>query len=259
MSLVGNFAFNNYDRALETSGPGSPNRPRKYSQDDPSYFSSRTRSDTLVSITDQAATRKRSSETNPLAEGTEKVENDSEDREKQREIEVGLLARQFTRNSTYSQIGNPFENDPDSLIDPYSPNFKPKAWIIAMLKLQSQDSERNLGRSAGIAFRNLSVHGFGTATDYQKSVGNMVLEVVNVVRQIFGFGQHRIDILRNFDGLVQSGEMLVVLGPPGSGCSTLLKTIAGETHGLVVDKESYLNYQGSSNDLIRYSWPVLTP
>jgi ATP-binding cassette subfamily G (WHITE) protein 2 (PDR) len=29
-----------------------------------------------------------------------------------------------------------------------------------------------------------------------------------------------------------------------SGCSTLLKTIAGETHGFQVSPESYLNYQG---------------
>ena len=29
-----------------------------------------------------------------------------------------------------------------------------------------------------------------------------------------------------------------------SGCSTLLKTIAGETHGLFVDEDSYINYQG---------------
>jgi len=31
-----------------------------------------------------------------------------------------------------------------------------------------------------------------------------------------------------------------------SGCSTLLKTIAGETHGFQVSPESYLNYQGVS-------------
>jgi ATP-binding cassette subfamily G (WHITE) protein 2 (PDR) len=29
-----------------------------------------------------------------------------------------------------------------------------------------------------------------------------------------------------------------------SGCSTLLKTIAGETHGFQVSPESHLNYQG---------------
>lgn len=40
-------------------------------------------------------------------------------------------------------------------------------------------------------------------------------------------------------------EMLLVLGRPGSGCSTLLKTIAGETHGLNISKNSHINYQGT--------------
>ena len=66
------------------------------------------------------------------------------------------------------------------------------------------------------------------------------------VRSLMGGHQRRTDILRNFDGLVRAGEMLVVLGPPGSGCSTFLKTITGETHGYVVDKESHINYQGIS-------------
>jgi ATP-binding cassette subfamily G (WHITE) protein 2 (PDR) len=35
-----------------------------------------------------------------------------------------------------------------------------------------------------------------------------------------------------------------VLTHDSSGCSTLLKTIAGETHGFQVSPESYLNYQG---------------
>jgi ATP-binding cassette subfamily G (WHITE) protein 2 (PDR) len=38
--------------------------------------------------------------------------------------------------------------------------------------------------------------------------------------------------------------MLVVLGPPGSGCSTFLKTVAGETNGFYVDEKSQINYQG---------------
>jgi ATP-binding cassette subfamily G (WHITE) protein 2 (PDR) len=54
--------------------------------------------------------------------------------------------------------------------------------------------------------------------------------------------------LRDFDGLVRSGEMLVVLGRPGSGCSTLLKTIAGETSGFFVDSNAYINYQGISKE-----------
>jgi hypothetical protein len=34
------------------------------------------------------------------------------------------------------------------------------------------------------------------------------------------------------------------------GCSTLLKTICGETHGLFVDDNSYLNYQGISQEMM---------
>src|SRR5687768_15451219 len=38
--------------------------------------------------------------------------------------------------------------------------------------------------------------------------------------------------------------MLVVLGPPGSGCSTFLKSIAGETNGIYIDDSTYMNYHG---------------
>jgi ATP-binding cassette, subfamily G (WHITE), member 2, PDR len=47
-----------------------------------------------------------------------------------------------------------------------------------------------------------------------------------------------------FCRVIRESEMLVVLGRPGSGCSTLLKTIAGETHGLNITESSHINYQG---------------
>lgn len=164
-----------------------------------------------------------------------------------REQEVLELARRYTTNSTYSAYGdNPLDAEKDSLLDPLSPNFKARAWAKSFMKLHQRDPDKHPERTAGIVFKDLNVHGYGAATDYQKSVGNVWMEAVGVVRSLLGVGQRRIDILRDFDGLVESGEMLVVLGPPGSGCSTLLKTIAGETHGFVVDENSYLNYQGSN-------------
>lgn len=54
----------------------------------------------------------------------------------------------------------------------------------------------------------------------------------------------RIDILRDFEGIVRSGEMLMVLGRPGSGCTTFLKTVAGQTHGFFLDTKSVINYEG---------------
>ena len=93
----------------------------------------------------------------------------------------------------------------------------------------------------------MNVHGFGASTDYQKDVANVWLSAAGSIRQLSSSNRQRIDILRNFDGIVRTGEMLVVLGPPGSGCSTFLKTIAGEMNGIYVDDGSYFNYQGKSD------------
>ncbi|KAF9026388.1 hypothetical protein BDZ89DRAFT_1134814 [Hymenopellis radicata] len=55
----------------------------------------------------------------------------------------------------------------------------------------------------------------------------------------------RRDILRDLEGLVKVGEMLVVLGRPGWWwLPTLLKSIAGETHGFYVEEDAHINYQG---------------
>jgi ABC-type multidrug transport system ATPase subunit len=45
--------------------------------------------------------------------------------------------------------------------------------------------------------------------------------------------------------------MLCVLGPPGSGCSTFLKSIAGDTHGFHVDKQATLNYHGIRSEQMK--------
>lgn len=65
------------------------------------------------------------------------------------------------------------------------------------------------------ATRNLSVHGYGQPTDYQKTFGNYPLEIAGLFNRLTGRGKTKIQILRDFDGLVKSGEMLVVLGRPG--------------------------------------------
>ncbi|KAK1056620.1 Multidrug resistance protein [Friedmanniomyces endolithicus] len=162
-----------------------------------------------------------------------------------REFEVTELAKTLTRDSTWSQVpANPFEAEEGSALDPQSPNFRARSWVKSMIKLR--DAENKLpGRTGGVAFRNLNAHGYGAATDYQKDVGNVWLDLAGLPKKLLGMSKpRRIDILRDFEGVVESGEMLVVLGPPGSGCSTFLKTMTGETHGFVVDEGSWVNYQG---------------
>ncbi|KAI9708054.1 MAG: hypothetical protein M1820_004258 [Bogoriella megaspora] len=251
MSLVGNFAFNNYDRQAEVAGIGGGTAfTRKRSQEDApppplerneSWKTADEDANKEIAVDGEKSTSRSRSKSS--------AERDSE-KEAEADDKIHNLARTITGKSgksTWSQVpGNPFEGEPDSEIDPHSANFKPRTWVKSLLKLRSRDPEKFPERTAGIACRNLSVHGYGSGTDYQKNVGNIWLQAVGMVRQLLGVGQTRIDILRNFDFLVKAGEMLVVLGPPGSGCTTLLKSISGETHGFVIDEGSHLNYQGIS-------------
>ncbi|KAF9878804.1 hypothetical protein CkaCkLH20_03704 [Colletotrichum karsti] len=139
---------------------------------------------------------------------------------------------------------NPFLSSHPSL-DPRSPDqFNAKKWAKALLQHSSHHPERFPRLEASVAWRNLSVHGYGTDTDYQKDVLNVLLQGPMMVKQFFSNRRQKIDILRDFDGIVKSGEMLLVLGRPGSGVSTLLKTIAGETEGLHLGSHSHFSYQG---------------
>ena len=137
---------------------------------------------------------------------------------------------------------NPFQPPQNSVLDPNGSAFEARAWTKAVLALRSKDPEKYEERTTGVAFRDLNAYGFGVPTGYQQTVGNVWLGALGLVRKHLGTGRRKIEILRGFNGIVEAGEMLVVLGPPGSGCTTFLKTISGETHGFSVDERSYLNY-----------------
>ena len=180
------------------------------------------------------------------------------------EEKVTELARRLSGHGTKNEEGeliNPFLGSENPLLDPKSGKFNSRAWLEALVSIASRDPERYPKRVAGVAYRNLSAHGFGEPTDYQRTFGNYPLRLLGLVKRLIGnWKKTRIQILRDFEGLVESGEMLVVLGRPGrqvmlwknrksdankrSGCSTLLKIISGETDGFHVAENSYLNYQG---------------
>lgn len=129
----------------------------------------------------------------------------------------------------------------DMQLDPHSSNFSYKKWITHTV----QDPTKCRKRDSGVAYRNLNVHGFGTTTDYQKTLANYPLMYVSLLGTLIDRKQKsRIDILQDFEGIVDSGEMLLVLGRPGSGCTTFLKALAGQTHGFFIDEKSKINYRG---------------
>lgn len=205
---------------------------------------SKTRS---TSITEAGADDKSGS---PSPSNTIEKDADTSEMERRSSV-VQALARSYSRASG-GPNGNPFMAGEDSPLNPAGPNFSGREWAKAIVELVSQDGAAF--RSSGICFQNLNVYGYGEATDYQKDVANVWLSLAGMVRQISASNRQRIDICQHFDGIVRTGEMLVVLGPPGSGCSTFLKTIAGEMNGLFVDDDSYFNYKGKSCLVLSASW-----
>ncbi|KAJ3578494.1 hypothetical protein NPX13_g2074 [Xylaria arbuscula] len=135
-------------------------------------------------------------------------------------------------------------------LDPNSKDFNAREWAKTLLHVFAQDPNRYPRQPIGVSWRFLSVHGFGSDTDYQKDVFDVLFRGPLLARERISSRRKKISILNEFDGLVRKGEMLLVLGRPGSGVSTLLKTIAGELKGLHMDSRSQISYQGVPWDIM---------
>lgn len=212
--------------------PEDEKTPRGPTPDEgPDHHEDGTSTSTAASIKDDTAVGSSHSD-----EGPSRVMNH----------EIEALARQLMRASTTVGVElHAFCPLPGTRLDPSSPNFDARAWVKAFVKLDESEDGSAPPRSLGVAFRDLNVFGWGTGAEHQKSVVDYPLDLVkSLVGLLRPQKKRRVDILRNFEGVVEEGELLLVLGPPGSGCSTLLKTIAGETAGLEVDTQSYMNFRG---------------
>ncbi|KAG7286404.1 ZEB2-regulated ABC transporter 1 [Staphylotrichum longicolle] len=258
MSFTGTGSFGNYDLTAQMTG--SPlARQTTHDQEDEAVTTantsparhehvSRTRATSLTEVADGDVARHEKDATPGNSTDTAADDDDESDsaiEQERRNSMVQTLARQYTSQSQAAPGGNPFQiasEDEASPLNPNGPNFNARAWAKAVVNMVS--GEGHQFRTSGVAYQHLNVHGFGSPTDYQKDVVNIWLEAVGLVRKLTGHGKRRIDILRDFDGVVHKGEMLVVLGPPGSGCTTFLKTIAGDYNGIFMDDNSYFNYQG---------------
>jgi hypothetical protein len=127
------------------------------------------------------------------------------------------LARTFSHTRTFSALStniNPFLTQ-DSRLDPKSPDFEPESWVKALLHAFSKDPSKHPRYTAGVSWRNLSVHGFSDPTEYQKDVFNVIWRSPLAALDWFAKRKQKVKIISEFDGLVKSGELLLVLGRPG--------------------------------------------
>ena len=99
---------------------------------------------------------------------------------------------------------------------------------------QSEDEKT---RHVGVVFKNLTVKGQGLGAALQPAVSDIFLGLPRLIGGLFKKSQKTKGkaairtILNNFTGCIRPGEMLLVLGAPGAGCSTFLKVLANQRFG----------------------------
>jgi ABC-type multidrug transport system ATPase subunit len=105
-------------------------------------------------------------------------------------------------------------------------------------------------KKVGVIYKDLTVKGTGSTTTFVRTLPDAILGTFgpDLYKIICGFvpflarrtGQTR-TLINKFSGCVRDGEMMLVLGRPGSGCSTFLKAISNnrDTYAEVTGDVSY--------------------
>jgi ABC-type multidrug transport system ATPase subunit len=103
--------------------------------------------------------------------------------------------------------------------------------LMPELKAFRQQGEKDQvkGRKLGVTWTDLTVKGVGADAAFNENVGSQF----NIPRAIkeSRHGTPLKTILERSHGCVKPGEMLLVLGRPGAGCTTLLKILANRRLG----------------------------
>ncbi|KAL8670335.1 MAG: hypothetical protein Q9168_005122, partial [Polycauliona sp. 1 TL-2023] len=123
-------------------------------------------------------------------------------------------------------------------------------------------------KKVGVIFKNLTVKGTGATTKFAKTLPDAILGTFgpDLYRIVSGFipalQRHNAGgtrtLINDFTGAVRDGEMMLVLGRPGSGCSSFLKAVANKraeyasvegevTYGGIPAAEQHKHYRGEVN------------
>ena len=152
------------------------------------------------------------------------------------------LERQLTKRSSIyrTQTGEKKANDGgDFDLTDYLKDVMPRAQDAGIKR-----------RNLGVVWDNLEVLGEGVGAQYIKTFADPFIGMSNLVNPIF-WGKKIFSkgpkqpatitktIIHPMNGFCKDGEMILVLGRPGAGCSTLLRVLAND----------HKNYKAVSGDI----------
>lgn len=123
-------------------------------------------------------------------------------------------------------------------------------------------------KKVGVVYRNFTVKGAGSTANPAKTLVDAVLgtfgpDLYHLICRFlpalkFNKHQQLRTLCNDFSGVVRDGEMMLVLGRPGSGCTTFLKAIANQrggfaqvtgdvSYGGISAEEQNAHYKGEVN------------
>lgn len=106
-------------------------------------------------------------------------------------------------------------------------------------------------KKVGVVFKNLTVTGIQASASFARTLPDAIIgtfgpDLYRIIQHFFpklrfGKAPPTRTLINDFSGVVRDGEMMLVLGRPGAGCTTFLKTIANDRGGYaaVVGDVSY--------------------
>ncbi|ORY37047.1 hypothetical protein BCR33DRAFT_721688 [Rhizoclosmatium globosum] len=170
-----------------------------------------------------------------------------------RSVKLGIKAHGVLQEGTTEQFSDP-------RTDPASKDFDHTAFLKAVRKFaKAQNMEFS---EMPIAFRDLTVIGDTLENTKIPTVGSTLLGVLQPAIQIYNFFKQTSDtmfkpkpigekeIIKNITGVIKPGELVLVIGRPGSGCSTLLRTLANQTRSFK-EVRGEIMYSGFESKEIR--------
>ncbi|AEO59095.1 hypothetical protein MYCTH_2307069 [Thermothelomyces thermophilus ATCC 42464] len=158
----------------------------------------------------------------------------------QAEADFAELQRELSHMSRVSQSRGRGDKDKTQLEDGSADSedtYEP--FDLEAVLRGDLDAEREAGirpKHIGVYWDGLTVKGIGGQTNYVKTFPDAFIDffdVITPVMRMLGLGKKGTEatLLNNFRGVCKPGEMVLVLGKPGSGCTTFLKTIANQRYG----------------------------
>ena len=106
-------------------------------------------------------------------------------------------------------------------------------------------------RKAGVILEDVGCSGLDSSALEGTTFGDILCLPYTIYKGIRSKNSNKLkQILQNVNGLAKPGEIVLVLGRPGAGCSSLLKVTAGEIDQFAGGTQGEVSYDGISQDIM---------